>query len=449
MGFIVIMEVLDLQTFSFFFDLKYNFINYNTNMGNIQSADDVYKFKREALKKVYGINRDGLTELRVRLKDSRGSNSALRDLLHNIELQRILVNELRQEQTKLQGRIPWDKFNLVNTFLTDVARDINTFVPGSNPSSRSAPNQQPQNKTQGSFENDYLSQMANDNPSKFLGLNDNYNLEELKSKYKKLALKYHPDRNSGESQDTFNLITGAYQKCIESLKLKENDKNFHELKMGAQEYRENQEAKPMMNEEFIGRGFSADKFNKIFSDHRVTKPEDSGYKDWLQSNENTSEEPERDPSLIGNFNSRNFNSKFDSTVKPCKNEIIEYKNPRELLTGGGEQCETLGQTEIKNFSGYTKTIQYTDLREAHTKSRLVDPNTVNLNDRAKSIDEVKVNRGKKIRDYTESEWTEIQEVKLQEKQEEETRKINLQNVDEAAFQKYDRIHKLMLTNVYE
>ena len=24
----------------------------------------------------------------------------------------------------------WDKFNLVNTFLTEVARDINTFVPG-------------------------------------------------------------------------------------------------------------------------------------------------------------------------------------------------------------------------------------------------------------------------------------------------------------------------------
>jgi molecular chaperone DnaJ len=421
-------------------------------MGNIHSADDVYKFKREALKKVYAINRNGLTELRVRLRDARGSNPGLTDLLHNIELQRILVNELRQEQNKLQGRIPWDKFNLVNTFLTEVARDINTFVPGNNTVGRETSQQQQQqqqNKTSSSFENDYLRQMANDNPSKFLGLNDNYNLQELKTKYKKLALKYHPDRNSGESQDTFNLITEAYQKCLEQLKLKETDKNFHELKMGAQEYRENQEAKPMMNEEFIGRGFSVDKFNRIFSEHRTTKPEDTGYKDWLQSNENTSEEPERDPSLIGNFNSSNFNAKFNATVKPCKNEIIEYKNPRELLTGGGEQCETLGQTEIKNFSGYTKTIQYTDLREAHTKSRLVDPRTVNLDNRAKSIDEVKVNRGKKIRDYTEAEWADIQQAKLQEKQEEETRKINLQNVDEAAFQKYDKIHKLMLTNVYQ
>ena len=119
------------------------------------------------------------------------------------------------------------------------------------------------------------------------------------------------------------------------------------------------------------------------------------------------------------------------------------------MTGGGEQCETLGQTEIKNFSGYTKTIQYTDLREAHTKSRLVDPRTVNLENRAKTIDEVKVNRGKKIRDYTEAEWADIQQAKLQENLDEEMRQINLKNVDEEAFQKYDKIHKLMLTNVYQ
>lgn len=425
-------------------------------MGNIHSADDVYKFKREALKKVYAINREGLSELRVRLRDARGSNPQLQDLLHNIELQRILVNELRQEQNKLQGRIPWDKFNLVNTFLTEVAKDINTFVPGVS-NRQQVRRQQPEPVThsgsnstsRGSMENEYLQEMYRENPAHFLGLTDHYNLTDLKTRYKKLALKYHPDRNGGASKETFNLITEAYQKCLEELKYKEADKTYQELKMDSQEYRENQEAKPMMNEEFIGRGFSVDKFNKIFSEHRTTKPEDAGYREWLQSNKNTSEEPERDPSLVGNFNSRNFNSKFESNVKPCKNEIIEYKNPRELLTGGGEQCETLGQTEIKNFSGYTKTIQYTDLREAHTKSRLVDPSTVNLNDRAKSIDEVKVNRGKKIRDYTDAEWAEIQQAKLQENQDEETRQINLKNVDEAAFQKYDRIHKLMLTNVYQ
>ena len=49
-----------------------------------------------------------------------------------------------QEQNKLQGRIPWDKFNLVNTFLTEVARDINTFVPGNPQPSRLLPQSTPQ-----------------------------------------------------------------------------------------------------------------------------------------------------------------------------------------------------------------------------------------------------------------------------------------------------------------
>ena len=435
-------------------------------MGNIHSADDVYKFKREALKKVYGINRNGLTELRTKLRDARGQNPELSDLLHNIELQRILVNELRQEQNKLQGRIPWDKFNLVNTFLTEVAMDINTFVPNS--STRSYPSrttipqptmqqQQQQRVNTGipnhnpsrDIGNEFLRSIQEEDPARLLGLTKNYDIGDVKSAYRKLALKYHPDRNGGVGQETFNLITEAYNKCLEKLKMSAQGKNFYDLKTGSQEYRENQEAKPMMNENFVGRGFSVDKFNQIFSENRTTRPEDSGYREWLESNENKSEEPEMDPTLAGNFNSRNFNSRFNEKVKPCKNEIIEYKNPRELFTGGGEQCETLGQTEIKNFSGHTKTIQYTDLREAHTKTRLVDPSTVNIQDRAKSMDEIKVNRGKKIQDYTESEWEEIKSAEIQQQQEEETRQINLKNVDEAAFQKYDRIHKLMLTNVYK
>lgn len=428
-------------------------------MGNITSAEHVYKFKRDALKKIYGINRDGLQELRIKLKKARGQNPHLNDLLHNLELQRILVNELRQEQNKLQGRIPWDKFNGVNTFLTEVARDINTFVPSQVSQPRAAERvESPPNANantsnasnrDNSFSNEYLRNLQKQDPARFLGLNSNYDLGDVKAAYRKLAMKYHPDKNGGESQETFNLITEAYQKCIEKLKLSAQGKQYFDLKTDSQEYRENQAAKPMMNENLVGMGFSVDKFNKIFTEHRTTKPEDSGYKEWLESNENKSEEPEKDPSLIGNFNSQNFNSRFNERVKPCKNEIIEYKNPRELFTGGGEQCETLGQTEIKNYSGYTKTIQYTDLREAHTKSRLVDPSTVNLQNRAKSMDEIKVNRGKRIEDYSEKEWAEIQEAKIQEQAEEETRQINLKNVDEAAFQKYDRIHKLMLTNVYQ
>ena len=62
---------------------------------------------------------------------------------------------------------------------------------------------------------------------------------------------------------------------------------------------------------------------------------------------------------------------------------------------------------------------------------------------------MKSHRGKRIEDYTEAEWAEIQAAQLEEQKQEETRQINLKNTDESAFIKYDKIHKLMLTNVYK
>ena len=53
-----------------------------------------------------------------------------------------------------------------------------------------------------------------------MGLNSNYDLGDVKTDIASKTMKYHPDKNGGESQETFNLITEAYQKCIEKLKLK-------------------------------------------------------------------------------------------------------------------------------------------------------------------------------------------------------------------------------------
>ena len=407
-------------------------------MGNINSTEDVYKYKREALKKIYSMNASQLLELQMKLKEEREKNIRNKGLLHDNELQRLLVNELRQDQAKLQGKIEYSLFNTINTFLTNVSRDINTFVPNT---SDNYSNNNNSSSVAGHRKRKLL-------PHEILKIPANYTLEQLKRNYKKMALEFHPDRNPNGTQ-IFEAITDAYMECIESLKMRQQDKTCQELKTGAREFRENQEAKPMMNQNMVGKTFSQEKFNQMFQEHRTARPEDNGYKDWLNEHENKSEEPEYDPQLVGNFSSRTFNESFNRRVKPCKNEIVEYKNPRELFTGGSESCETLGETEIKNFSGHTKSIHYTDLREAHTKTRLVDPSKVDISNRPKNISAMKSHRGKRIEDYTEAEWTEIQAAQLEEQKREETRQINLKNTDESAFIKYDKIHKLMLTNVYQ
>lgn len=51
-----------------------------------------------------------------------------------------------------------------------------------------------------------------ENLYKLLGVEKNASTEEIKSKYKKLAFKYHPDRNKDEnSKDMFQKITNAYE----------------------------------------------------------------------------------------------------------------------------------------------------------------------------------------------------------------------------------------------
>lgn len=55
------------------------------------------------------------------------------------------------------------------------------------------------------------------NPYKVLGLTNNATLEEIKSSYKKLALKYHPDRNKEnklEAEKKFKEIAQAYSTLI-------------------------------------------------------------------------------------------------------------------------------------------------------------------------------------------------------------------------------------------
>ena len=53
----------------------------------------------------------------------------------------------------------------------------------------------------------------NYNPYKVLGLSNNASLNEIKTSYKKLALKYHPDRNKDDKENAenkFKEISKAY-----------------------------------------------------------------------------------------------------------------------------------------------------------------------------------------------------------------------------------------------
>ncbi|MGX7582970.1 DnaJ domain-containing protein [Candidatus Vidania fulgoroideorum] len=61
-----------------------------------------------------------------------------------------------------------------------------------------------------------------------LGVNKNSSLEEIKTSYRKLAMKYHPDRNQGDkkSEDKFKEINEAYSILSDNIKREEYDNGF-------------------------------------------------------------------------------------------------------------------------------------------------------------------------------------------------------------------------------
>ena len=52
-----------------------------------------------------------------------------------------------------------------------------------------------------------------------LGVDKNASEKDIKTKYRKLAMKYHPDKNKGnkEAEEKFKRITEAYKKLLEKV----------------------------------------------------------------------------------------------------------------------------------------------------------------------------------------------------------------------------------------
>ena len=68
-------------------------------------------------------------------------------------------------------------------------------------------------------------------------------------------------------------------------------------------------------------------------------------------------------------------------------------------------------------------------------------------DNTRDLNVAKAQRSR-IQDFTESEWSVLEQARIRREQEEKTRIVNLKSRDDESFQRYDKIHKLMLDNVY-
>jgi len=417
-----------------------------------------------SLKNLYGLNDYKLNELAKTIKINIFPN--------NIEQIKEKLNILMKQQTSIKNQIPSSKFNSINNFIIELYSYTNEFRDNSvkinssvnkvydlsnyhmdttiinskntrnieaerltvprqikfKPKTNNNPKLQPT-----------LNILDNIDPYKLYGYNKNQqiDIQDLKLKYKKYALETHPDKNNGDSKN-FNIINEAFKVLYEDYKLKQNDKQFNELKNNSQNYIEKQTKTNYQNTNINSDNFNVNKFNKIYDEHRISNVNDDGYGDWSKDNQFDSEDIVRNSSLTKG----NFNKMFDQNVK-VSDAVVQYRNPQELFMNSENNCEELGVDKIDNYSGKSKSISYTDYKEAHTTSRLVDTNA-NTRESYNSINDIKAARSN-IKEQTAEEIMELEIKKSREVEQEEKRLLNVSKYDNAHFENYNKIHNIMLS----
>jgi hypothetical protein len=381
---------------------------------NIKSSDTLSN-----LKVLYGSNEEKLKELRERFYNQRR--------LEYINDERNILNkiEISQEKLRNSGKIP--SFNLlkVDNFLNQIKNDINEFE---------------LRNIKSSYENRVFDKLGVEEIDyyKIYGYSkkDKIDVNELKQKFKKYAIQTHPDRNNGNNNN-FNIIKAGYEKIMDDIETKKVDKDFNVLKNNSIDFLQTQNKN--QNTKFNKDNFEINKFNKVYSENRVNDVNDDGYEEWITDNAFDSEEIQRNNKLSGNMGQ--FNRIFDSTVIVNKGVIQKYSDPKELFMNNYNNCSELGIDKLDNYTGETKTIKFTDYKEAHTTSKLIDSKTKYK--QYNNISELEHARSN-IKDFTKDELEYYNQKQIQQELDDKKRLEKQDYMDSLHFQNYERLNKIML-----
>mgnify|MGYP003656472240 CR=1 FL=1 len=269
------------------------------------------------------------------------------------------------------------------------------------------------------------------NPYKILNLGKNYDKNSLKKAYLKAALSSHPDR--GGTQEQFQQVSIAYAVLMK--KFEGNQYNDHEQLKKSYENKELDTGQQKMTND----NFDVNVFNKVYDENRMEDIYDKGYGDWFKK-----EGPQQKTKMFqGEFNKDLFNREFESYKKSNskKSNELAIREPKENISyKGSDSIVSLGQKNVKNFSGESGGLGYRDLRDAYENSTLININSVDISNRDKDIRAIKSSRTN-INYKMSNEDLKRQEMVIgMDKNEEKNRIDRIKNTDQKIFSDYQRIH---------
>ena len=423
-------------------------------MGNITSYDQIPLQSNAFFKKLYTLNYNELIRLydTIKIEQKRYSQEGVNNIFTNKELGKEFYRNLVEKQKKITERIEEQHKARANNITQFLLLCKSYFF--ENPRSSAGNVWRGDKLTTNNVKSNMIesTKMDEARARRMFRLKTNEKLDEsyLKKYFKKLAMNTHPDRPGGNKQ-LFEEITEAYTLLHEKASMQKSDKQFNTLKMESQAFREEFKRKGYQNKK-MKKGpkgkFDVNKFNELFQENRVEAVEDEGYGDWMKKNkDNFIDEGEVRRKMASSSGGKGFNDVFASLVpaKKEENAILKYEGPQALYHGG-EQAVELGVEKITNFGGGSSQIKYTDLREAHSGERMIDPNDVSLYDH-KTVHKLKKERTT-IKEYSEDEWSRYQQALLKKEEMQQNRENYIKKQDELTAKRYDSIHSRMLENVW-
>ncbi len=274
-------------------------------------------------------------------------------------------------------------------------------------------------------------------PYTIFGLEPDCTIDDIKTVYKILVIKYHPDKSGYDSSNDFRALQKAYALL---LSIKEEEAKLtglttQTIESKKEERREVDERVNRVNYNFepsSGQRFDNKRFNDMFEKTRYVDEEEGndGYADWLK--EQTGEQQP----TISSYTKDGFNSTFEQYAKKHSSgkQITKFIEPESNFSYSGG-FDTLGDS----VQDYGSDGKYTDLKKAYSEANILHPGEVKSRENYTSISQLKAARDAPV--VMDNDELEFLKIKEQLELEAEQLRVNkLRDKNKRIDEFYTRVH---------
>jgi curved DNA-binding protein CbpA len=273
--------------------------------------------------------------------------------------------------------------------------------------------------------------------------------EALKSAYKRMALKSHPDK--GGSEEYFEAVTRAYAYLSEILKFMKGGRKETNGRVEPTNVRTSRDSEAKQWEvpadpiRLNAKNLDMNAFNKMFEQTHMPDPDSDGYGDWLKGNDSKKSAP----TFKGEFNRDVFNRMFDDETKKTRhptNQLIVHPGEMALTLNPTHGVDLVGERPDSYTAAPNSRFQFTDLRGAYTSDSTISDKVANVPVQDRNYEQYRASREKAPDPFTSSEMNGIREFEQRQSQMDQMRERKRAEMHMRNQQYSDRMKQMVITD---